>query len=60
MKKLSMENLPSMKALQAGVQGGLLRALESVGVRRWDAAIEAAAQKYWRVVVSEPAPRNEG
>jgi hypothetical protein len=49
-----------MKALQAGVQGGLLRALESVGVRRSEAAIEAAAQKYWRVVVSEPAPRNEG
>jgi SAM-dependent methyltransferase len=50
MKKLPTKNLPSMKALQAGVQGGLLRALESVGVRRSEAAIEAAAQKYW----SEP------
>lgn len=47
MKNLPMKNLPSMKALQAGVRGGLLRTLESVGVHRSEAAIEAAAQKYW-------------
>jgi SAM-dependent methyltransferase len=50
MKKLPKKNLPSMKALQAGVQGGLLRTPELVGVRRSEAALEAAAQKYW----SEP------
>jgi hypothetical protein len=47
MKKLPKKNLPSMKALQAGVQGGLLRTPELVGVRRSEAALEAAAQKYW-------------
>jgi SAM-dependent methyltransferase len=45
-----MKNVRSIKTLRAGIQGGALRMLQAVGVRRSEAAIEAAAQRYWSEV----------
>lgn len=39
--------MPSIQALRRTAHGGLLRVLQSVGVRQPDAAIEADAQRYW-------------
>ncbi|WP_143517575.1 cyclopropane-fatty-acyl-phospholipid synthase family protein [Pseudonocardia sp. MH-G8] len=39
--------MPSVEALRRTAQGGLLRVLQALGVRRSDAALEADAQRFW-------------